>query len=302
MSARSRLLLGLRAAWIPALLLVAGCSGTVVSASDASTTSTQALLSVDRTASVGEPVGSARAHASAYFLRTQSGADQGLAARLVGGAKVLPPLGQCEQVEVLGDQGMPLASLGPVDLIDVGEVAIEASQTRATLAARAFPDVVDLVSGVVYTTRDQVADSLPEQGSYAFKISGSPALAPVSLEARAPGPALELAVGGLPLGSQATVLPREDLAITWKSQPGADLVYIELASTEDGPLDKVRCSFTNEGHALIAASALPRASSQNIAIHLVHRENVAAPGIDSGEIRFDLATSGSLRFEATPSP
>jgi hypothetical protein len=232
----------------------------------------------------------------------QAGADQGLAARLVGGSKVLPPLGQCQQVEVLGEQGMPLASLGPVDLIDVGEVTIEASQTRATLAARAFPDVVDLVSGVVYTTRDQIGDSLPEQGGYAFKISGSPALAPVSLEASAPGPVDDLTVGGLPLAGQASELPRSDLSIAWKAQPGADLVYIELASAEDGPLERVRCSFHNDGHALIAASALPKASAQSIAIHLVHREGVVAPGIDSGEIRFDLATSGSLRFEAPASP
>lgn len=300
MSARSRNLF--RVGTAPLLLVAAGCSGTVVSVSDASTTSTQALLSVDRTASVGDPVTTARAHASAYFLRMQAGADQNLAARLVGASNVLPPLGQCQQVEVLGDQGMPLASLGPVDLIDVGEVALEASQTRATLAARAFPDVVDLVSGVVYTTRDLVADPLPEQGAYAFKISGSPALPPMALEGRAPGPVDDLSVDGLPLTGQVTTLPRQDLSVTWKMQPGADLVYIELASTEDGPLERVRCSFPNEGRALIAASALPKASAQSIAIHLVHREGVAAPGLDSGEIRFDLATSGSLRFEAPQSP
>src|SRR5438045_4522026 len=82
MSARSPHFLLLGTA--PLLLLAVGCSGTVVSASDASTTSTQALLSVDRTASVGDPVVSARAHASASFLRMQAGADQNLAARLLG--------------------------------------------------------------------------------------------------------------------------------------------------------------------------------------------------------------------------
>ena len=39
-----------------------------------------------------------------------------------------------------------------------------------------------------------------------------------------------------------------------------------------------------------------------MSIHLVHREAVAALGLDSGEIRFDLATSGPLRFEAPQSP
>jgi hypothetical protein len=75
-------------------------------------------------------------------------------------------------------------------------------------------------------------------------------------------------------------------------------VYIELASAEDGPLERVRCTFPNDGHAVIGASALPKAASQTISIHLIRREEVAAPGLDRGEIRFDLATSGPLRFES----
>lgn len=274
----------------------AACSGTVVSSYDASATSTQALLSVERTVTAADP-SSLRAHASAYFLRLQAGADPTLAARLVGAADVLPAVGQCQPAPMLSDEGMPLASLGPVDLIDVGEVALEASQTRATLAARAFPDVVDLVSGVVYTTRDLMADPLPGQGAYTFRISGSSALAPMSLEARAPGPVTHLYVGGYALRAEPITLPREDFTITWQPPVGTDLVYVELASAEDGPLERVGCTFANDGHAVVGASALPKATSQSIAIHLVHREEVAAPGLDHGEIRFDLATSGTLRFE-----
>ena len=140
---------------------------------------------------------------------------------------------------------MPLASLGPVDLIDVGEVALEASQTRATLAARAFPDVVDLVSGVVYTTRDLVADSLPEQGDYSFKISGSPALAPMALEARRPERSTNLSVAGLPLTGQATVLPREDLSVTWKAQPGADF-GLHRARLRRGRPPRARALFVSQ--------------------------------------------------------
>jgi len=258
------------------------------------------LLSVERTVAAGEPTASVRANASAYFLRLQAGADQALAARLVGAANVLPAIGQCEPVAVLGDQGMPLASLGPVDLIDVGVVNLEAQATRATLAARAFADVVDLVSGVVYTTRDLVADPLPVLGAYTFKISGSPALPAMALEGRAPGQVDEPYVAGRPLGPDTITAPRADLAITWQPQSGTDLVYVELASAEDGPLERVRCTFANEGRALIASSALPKASAQSFSIHLVHREVVTAPGLDGGEIRFDLATSGTLRFEAPP--
>src|SRR6185503_19677815 len=276
-----------------------GCSGTVVSSSDASTSSTQAILSVDRTAAAGDPSGSARAHASAYFLRLQAGADPTLAARLVGATDVLPALGQCEAVGVLSDQAMPLATLGPVDLVDVGQVALEASNIRATFAARAFPDVADLVAGVVYTTRDLTADPLPDHGTYRFRIAGSSSVPPMTLEALAPGPARDLFVAGLPLRGEALGVQRGDLRVRWEPAAGTDQVYIELASMEDGPLDRVRCAFANDGEAIISASALPRAALQSISIHLVRREGVAAPGLDGGWIRFDLATSGTLRFEGS---
>jgi hypothetical protein len=298
MSVRPHNLLRVGATALFAAMSAVGCSGAVASTSDASTTSTQALLSVERTASAADPTGSARTHASAYFLRMQAGADQGMAARLVGASVVLPPMGQCAAVEVLGDQGMPLASLGPVDLVDVGEVALEASEARATLAARAFPDVVDLVSGVVYTTRDLVANPLPLQGAYTFRISGSQVVPPMELVGRAPGPIDDFAVGGVPLHADAIALPRDNVSITWRPQPGADLVYVELASAEDGPLERVRCTFANSGVGQIAQAALPKAASQTITVHVVHREPVAAAGIDSGEIRFDLATNGAVRFDA----
>ena len=188
-----------------------GCSGTVVSASDASTSSTQVMLSVDRTAAAGDPTGSVRAHASAYFLRLQAGADPNLAARLVGATHVLPAVGQCEAVGVLSDQAMPQATLGPVDLVDVGEVALEASSIRATFAARAFPDVADLVAGVVYTTRDLAADPLPDHGTYRFRIAGSSSVPPMTLEALAPGPARDLLVAGLPLRGETLAVRRGDL-------------------------------------------------------------------------------------------
>src|SRR5882672_8461248 len=74
-------------------LAASACSGNVVSAADASATSTQALLSVERTVTATDVPSSVRAHASAYFLRLQAGADPTMAARLVGAADVIPALG-----------------------------------------------------------------------------------------------------------------------------------------------------------------------------------------------------------------
>jgi len=139
---------------------------------------------------------------------------------------------------------------------------------------------------------------LPGAGSYTFRVSGSPSVPAMSLAGQAPAPLDHLYVGGYPLRGEVLSLSREDLALTWQPSAGADLVYIELASAEDGPLERVRCAFANEGRAVVPAASLPKATSQTIAVHLVHHEDVVAAGLDRGEIRFDLATTGSVRFEA----
>jgi hypothetical protein len=276
-----------------------GCSGTIVSASDASTTTTEALLSVESSRAAGDVTGVAGVHASAYFVRLQAGADPSLATSIAGAQVHLPPLGQCAAVELVGQQGISVTSPGPVDLVDVGQVAFQGPRSRAVLAARAFPDVADLVSGVVYTTRDPIADPVREPGAYVFHVSGSATVPAMSLVGRAPGTTEDLYVGGLPLGGDALVLPRGDLAVSWLPNPNADVVYIELSSLEDGPLDRARCAFAPSGPGLIPASALPKAALQSLSVHVVHRENVSAVGLDGGEMRFDLAVSGSIRFDGT---
>jgi hypothetical protein len=293
-------LLGLGTGALAAVGAMVGCSGTIVTASDASTTTTQALLSVESTTPAGDGANNAGAHASAYFLRLQAGADPTLAARVVGTSLALPSLGQCLPVEMVGDEGMPLASLGPVDLVDVGQVALQGPTTGAVLAARAFPDVVDLISGVVYTTREPVADAVREPGSYTFYISGSQAVPSMAIEAHAPGTARALSIGGYALGAEPLSLPRGDVAITWQPNPYADAVYVELASLEDGPLERVRCAFAATGPGIVPASALPRASAQSVSVHSVRRESVSALGLDGGEMRFDLAVSGTIRFDVHP--
>jgi hypothetical protein len=293
-------------------LVLGGCSGTVSSSSTTGGSSTVALLSVERSASASDSTVTPRAHASAYFMRLAAGADNVLAARLVGAALPLPAADHCESTDALWNRGLPLASLEPVDLVDVGQVSLEAGHTTETMAARAFPDVIDLVSGVVYTSRDQIADPLPDGERYVFRISGSPAFQRVALGATAPSPPAEVEVAGTPLESAAIALPRQDLALRWRPQAGDALIYVDIVPYEDGAVDRVRCAFADDGEATIPLAMLPHGTAQTIAVHRVVRaaaqavdwdadqaQGEAGPaGIDAGEIRFDLAITGALRFEA----
>lgn len=281
---------------VGALAFVTGCSGQVVATVDADSTLTQALLGVDLTVPAGEGPEAARTHASARFLRMPSTTDDALASHPVGAGLELPAIGQCTKVAAFDEErGFPLGAFGPIDLVDVGAVAIEAGHARAPLSARAFPDVVDLVSGVVYTTREAVG-SFPAPATYRFAISGSAQLGPMVIEAAAPPPPEDVQIAAQPLGIEPVVVQREDLALTWAPGSGEDLVYVELTSYEASRLVRVLCTLADDGAAILPIDALPDASSTAIALHRVHRQPVAGEGFDGGEIRFDFATSGTLRF------
>jgi hypothetical protein len=294
-----------------ALVLGPGCSGTVASSSTTGNSSTIALLSVERSVSASDPTVTPRAHASAYFMRMPAGADNVLAARLVGAELPLPAIEHCESADALWNRGLPLASLEPVDLVDVGQVALDVGQTTETMAARAFPDVIDLVSGVVYTSRDQIAAPLADEERYTFRISGSPAFRRIALGATAPGPPAEVVVAGTPLESADITVPRRDLSLGWRAQRGDGVVYVDIVPNDDGAAGRVRCAFADDGEATIPLAMLPRGTAQTIAIHRVVRapaqavdwdvaptQGVAGPSnLDGGEIRFDLAATGGLRFE-----
>jgi hypothetical protein len=284
---------------------LSGCSGDVMPAVEASATTTLGYVAFDRTqpagqieqadaAEAGTP-SAARTSASAFFLRLSVAADERVASRLVGAGLTLPEPGTCVKVEPSRDEGLKLASLGPVDLVDVGEVSVESGQAQTTLAARAFPDLMDLISGVVYASRAGTSLPAPES-AYRVRVSGSASLPALLLAASTPAPVTDLGVGGTPADGTPIVLPRGDLLLTWQPM-GTDPMYLELSSSDTGSVERVRCAFGDEGHALVKKDDLPRGDTQSLSIHRLRREPLGPLGLDGGEIRFDEAVTTNLRFE-----
>jgi len=283
---------------VATLASVVGCSGQVVATADADATQTFALVGVELSSPAGEGPDAVRAHASARFLRMPSSTDVDLASHLVGASLELPSIGECASVAPFEEErGFPLASFGPIDLVDVGSVTVEAGALLAPLSARAFPDVVDLVSGVVYTTRD-TSDAFPAPANYRFVIAGSSQLGPTVIETPAPSFPEDVHIAGQPLDGDALFVEREALPITWSPGHPEGVVYVGLTSYEASRLVRILCTFADTGQATIPAHALPDAASTSIALHRVERLPVDADGFDGGEVRFDLAVTGTLRFDA----
>jgi hypothetical protein len=265
-------------ALLPLLPAAVGCAGNVSGAggdAEAATT-TSAVVVVERT--IDEADGS-RAEGSARFVRVQAPASADDALRAIGAALELPARGACASVASLGGRSARSEPMAVVELIDVGAVSLEADGVRTHLSPRQLPDVTDVVSGVVYA-RATEPTLLPASTRYVVHVAGGQDLGPFHVTATAPGDPTAVRIAGE--NNQGTILatgPTVDLV--WAPDVSDDLVYVDVRP------NGVRCVFGNVGHA--AVSTLFFDDTGTLVVHRLHREPLHAPGIDSGEIRFDFA-------------
>jgi hypothetical protein len=263
-----------RSAFLAVVLFAAtGCAG-VVSASaeeaDAQSTSVTGVVVVDRTVSGEE---TSRSEASARFVRLRGAIDVG-ALRLAGAGLDLPAVGECSLVA-------DPTSTRSVELLDVGAISIEHAGQRVALAQRQVPDVVDLVSGSVYSAR--IDDALvPSGADVAVMVTGGAEVPAFSVRAKTPDAPSNVRLSGL---------DQRAVSLDWNA--GHDAIYVDIGAGWRRPEATTRCSFADDGHATIPVSAF--GDEGVVTVHRVRREKLSIPGLDGGELRFDFARAITYR-------
>lgn len=280
----------------------AGCSQPIVDdVADAAGAQTQGIVTIDRLVA-GD--GSTQTHVSAKFLRLGASADPEMAERVVGSRLDLPALGEC-RVSTAGqpDDAASLPSLGSIELLDVGDVTIQGGDLSLPLAARAFPDIADLVSGVFYTSRDASTD-LPAPAHYRLDSTGSASVERFDLSLEAPSAPEDIHVGDETLEQGPSLDTTAPVAVRWRAGQAEDVIYVDL-TTASTP-SSIRCAFTDVGHGSIPGSmiddAFGGAPSVGIAVHRLRSTGFSVPGIDGGEARFDLAVAGQATLAHAQKP
>jgi hypothetical protein len=267
--------------------------GTADSIDAADGAASAALVVVQRTVTAGETT---HGSAVARFVRVRTGSVDDETLRMVGATLDLPALGTCAATNELSNQlsnhalARGAADSAPVDvapraveLLDVGGLAVEANGVRTSLEARALPDIVDLVTGVLYSTRTTTLDPdrLPARTGYVLRSTGSAAATDAdhsvpafAVAATAPGEPDELRIDGQDArdadGVSLTAGARVDLSWSVGSASDTgnpdDVVYVELvADSRPGQPGEgveagetaanVRCLFADRGVASIPATA-----------------------------------------------
>lgn len=283
-----------------ALLGAVGCTAVVDPAPDGGpATTTQALILMERSEREGKP---AHTNFSAKFLRVPLTADSDAVERVVGSELDLPSVGECMTVPTDGAASNDLAAVGAIELFDVGDLTIRTQQEDAIpLAARAFPDVADRVSGVFYTSPDAARD-LPVPGKYILQSSGTPVVERFAIEAEAPPTPADVTISGRPLADGLELTDGAAIDVRWRADGTKDdVAYLEIVA-ENGVA--ARCAFDDRGRGRLPASLLRSASFgklplvATLAVHRVRQGTFQVPGVDSGEVRFDVSRVASVVLQS----
>jgi hypothetical protein len=280
---------------VSTLLGALACSATPEAyTSDAESGSTHALISVERSTPV-DALETPRATALAGFVRVPAIVDPKSVMNLVGLGLELPPAGQCARAARGPDATTPLAPLGRVEFLEAGDVTLSAGGSATVLAPRAFPTVTDLVSGVVYTTRDRSADPLPAGARYALNTEGALAIPPLAVVERAPAALDGATIGGLPVAEVSSIATTRPIDLTWNVGEAGDFVYVELSSA-DGAANTV-CAFRDEaGAGTVPPAAHDSVGPGTLSLHRARSREFLSPGISRGELRFDFELVTQVTF------
>jgi hypothetical protein len=267
-----------------------GCSAPVVDdVADASGAMTEGVVVVERM--VGGD-GAAQTSVSAKFMRLSAPVDPELAERVVGTKLDLPAPGTCRPSTPASVRTR--GARGSIELMNVGDLSVRGGTARMPLAVRAFPDVGDLVSGMFYTSEDTASD-LPAGAMYTLEGTGAGLVDRFSVEVEAPASLEDVRINGGALADGLIVDEGSPLSVRWRGpeglRTGGDVVLVDV-SADSGA--SVRCAFQDDGHGVLPAWVVGNVGSATLTVHRLRQRAFASPGVDTGEVRFDLGVMGRI--------
>ena len=274
---------------------------------------THAFLRVERTDAAEGSGLLSEGRASATFLRTVNlgtATERPLvAARLVGALLDVPTAVGCAP-RLPAESSVALRTLSPVDLVHAGDVSVQSGGVLTPLAARAYPDVAHLVSGIVYTSPDVAEHLLPQNGVARFRAAGSSAVPAFEAALEAPTRMVFTSVDGRPLISAVARARRGPLTLVWTKDDGStatppaatqheqpavdpirsrvDAEYLDLTTSRGA---RFRCVPARAGSVTVPAEAIGDADEVSVILHRVRTEGFRAVGLASGTLQVDAATA-----------
>ncbi len=293
--------------------LLVGCTAPVEQgpASNEGAAVVHGYLEVDRSSGWGPDEG-AREAASATFLRMQQGSDPGVVARLVGAIPELPAPGSCRVQNADEPTSLPLRTLNPVELVQVGDVAVRSAASSTRLVTRAYPDVAHLVSGVVYTSSGR--EQPGARGPVTFEVSGAEGVPGFEFDAPMPPAIDKVSLNGVEVSDERDWLALGDaVELSWQASEedvtlpasvgavaGPDRYFVDLTITNRGEAPRtIRCSGEAQAKLHVPLVLTEQTQAVTLTSHRLRTVKLATTALSSGEVRLDTARSASVKLTET---
>jgi hypothetical protein len=206
--------------------------------------------------------------------------------RLMGLRSDLPPVGTCEVIDFSNRASPSLSSLERVELLDVGDVDVLSGTHSTRLARQAFPTVTDFISGVVYTSRDKSADSVPPDAGLSLRAKGNAKLRGFALELAAPPRIEQVTLDATPLPLVVRLTASAPFELKWQKGTPGDLIWLEFGTNSGRKV--VSCAFDDaQGQATVPAAMTDETGEARLTLHRLRRDSMHLTGFDQAEARMD---------------
>lgn len=239
---------------------------------------------------------------TAQFVR-YSAMDRDQVSRLLAlpldPAADLPPLDQCRSydlsVDLAADVAPEYEEAGHVELLEAGDLRIEANGMAVTLAPRHFPGLLPFISGVIYG--EAQTTTVRQSSLVAASSKGGEAVGRFAVQLRSPPFPRLMRVGQQAPCRTLVLEPRADVPITWQmsTERGDSTTYLELRHSRGKRDMAIRCQLLDDGAFVLPRALLTEASGRaSLEISRLSRSPFQAAGLDQAEVRVTVRDTATV--------
>ena len=195
-----------------------------------------------------------------------------------------------ETCSLVGDEILTAEPDAEVALLDAGSIDVRVRDSETRLAARTFPDLGGLASGVFYAEDAELEAADADSDEYLIRGSGGDEILPFEVVVVAPRSFDELAVNGRTFTGMGALDRRDGLFVAWDAGDPHDRVEIEVSAA--GAV--LSCLAIDDGEMLVSAESLGvlgPADDARLTIRRVRQQPFDVNGVDSAWASVVVAAS-----------
>jgi hypothetical protein len=205
---------------------------------------------------------------------------------LMGLGLELPPVGSCELSDMRSHIAPALSSFERAELLDIGDLGLRIPAGPVKLTRQAFPTVTDFISGVLYTTRERLADS-PVGHEIRLYSTGSSSVVAFDVAVESAEFPRGVTLDSAPIAEVSRISTLSNLDLRWEPGHAGDRIWVEIAANYGKKTWS--CAFEDDkGHGVMTGVQSNEFGEGRLTVHRITSRPISVPPLDRAEVRTDM--------------